>query len=294
MTRWCKLAIITDEVSQDLDTVIRFAQEFQLDGIEVRSLFGRAFKDLTKDDLTEIAKGASDAGFAIAGAASPVFKCDLDSPTQIADHVDLFKRSVEAAQLLGTDIVRVFAFLRRTHPATSDDLKRAASHFGKLLDIVEGTGIRVGLENEASCVVATGAETKEFLSHLPPHPQLTVVWDPCNVLYVPGTNDPVKDDFPMIADRVGHVHFKDARRPDSGEPAPTCLELGTGAIDFPTQLSMLKARGYSSWVALETHWRTVPLDAETQHLPAGYGFSANAEPASRICMSHLQRWIAEA
>ncbi|MEQ1862859.1 MAG: sugar phosphate isomerase/epimerase family protein [Chthoniobacteraceae bacterium] len=293
MPRWCKLAILTDEVSQDLDTVIRFAKEFSLDGIEVRSLFGRAFKDLTEKDLSEIAMAASDAGLAIAGASSPVFKCDLDSDSQIADHVDLFKRSVEAAQVLGTDIVRVFAFLRRSHPATSDDLKRAASHFPKLLDIVRGTNIRVGLENEASCIVASGPETKEFLSHLAPDPQLTVVWDPCNVIYLSGTNDPVKDDFPLIADRVGHVHFKDAKRPGD-QPAPTCLELGTGQIDFPGQLAALKSRGYNSWIALETHWRTVPLDAETQHLPAGYGFSANAEPASRICMSHLQRWIDEA
>lgn len=293
MSRWCKLAILTDEVSQDLDTVIRFAKEFQLDGIEVRSLFGRAFKDLTKSDLTDIAKGAKDAGIAIAGAASPVFKCNLDSDSEIADHIELFKRSVEAAQTLGTDIVRVFAFLRRSHPATSDDLKRAASHFPKLLDIVRGTGIRVGIENEASCIVASGPETKEFLSHLPNDLQLTVVWDPCNVLYIPGTNDPVHDDFPVIADRVGHVHFKDAKR-DNGNPAPTCLEFGTGEIDFPGQLKMLKDRGYNSWVTLETHWRTVPLDAETQHLPAGYGFSANAEPASRICLNHLERWIAEA
>lgn len=293
MSRWCKLAILTDEVSQELPDVIRFAKEFSLDGIEVRSLFGRAFKDLTKDDLTTIAAAAKDAGIAIAGAASPTFKCDLYSDSEIADHIELFKRSVEAAHTLGTDIVRVFAFLRRSHPATSDDLKRAASHFPKLLDIVRGTGIRVGIENEASCIVASGPETKEFLSHLAPDPQLTVVWDPCNVLYLAGTNDPVKDDYPVIADRIGHVHFKDAHRTD-GQPAPTCLELGTGDIDFQAQLTMLKNRGYNSWVTLETHWRTVPLDAETQHLPAGYGFSAHAEPASRICMQHLERWIAAA
>lgn len=294
MSRWCKLGILTDEVSQELDDVIRFAQEFKLDGIEVRSLFGRAFKDLTKDDLTRIAKAAKDNGFAIAGAASPVFKCNLDSDSEIADHIELFKRSVEAAQTLGTDIVRVFAFLRRSHPSTSDDLKRAASHFPKLLDIVRGTGIKVGLENESSCIVATGPETKEFLSHLPQDPQLTVVWDPCNVLYVSGKNDPVHDDFPIVADRVGHVHFKDAKRSGNGEPAPTCLELGTGSVDFPGQLKALKSRGYNGWITLETHWRVVPLDAETQHLPAGYGFSANAEPASRICMQHLQRWVDEA
>ncbi len=287
---WCRLAILTDEVSQDLDEVIRFAREERLDGIEVRSLFGRAFKDLTRDDLKLIAARASEAGLAIAGAASPVFKCDLDSPTEIAAHVELFRRAVEAAHLLGTDLVRVFAFLRRSHPATSEDLARAATHFSKLLDVVQGTGLRIGIENEASCVVANGIEMAEFWRHLPVSPQLGVVWDPCNCLYLDGDNDPVTDDFPRIADHVTHVHIKDAKR-DGHRAAPTCVEIGTGGIDFPAHLRDLKARGYRGWVTLETHWRVVPLDTETQHLPAGHAFSAHAEPASRICIRHLRGWV---
>ena len=290
---WCRLAILTDEVSQELEDVLRFAKEMQLDGIEVRSLFGRAFKDLTKEDLKRIAAAAKDAGLAIAGAASPVFKCNLDAPNEIAEHVELFKRSVEAAQILGTDLVRVFAFLRRSHPATADDLKRAASHIPKLLDVVQGTNIRIGIENEASCIVGNAAETAEFWRHLPDSRQLGVVWDPCNCLYLEGEEDPIHDGFPLIADQVIHVHIKDASR-DGRKPAPLCIEIGTGDLDFPGHLADLKTRGYRGWITLETHWRLVPLDAETQHLPAGYGFSANAEPASRICMQHLKGWVAAA
>lgn len=290
---WSRLAILTDEVSQNLDDVLRFAAEERLDGIEVRSLFGRAFKDLTKEDLELISAKSRDAGLAIAGCASPVFKCDLDSPSEISAHVDLFKRAVEAAHVLGTDMVRVFAFLRRSHPATQEDLKRAASHFPRLLEVVQGTGIRIGIENEASCVVGNGAETAEFWRHLPESPQFGVVWDPCNCLYLDGVNDPVKDDYPLVAPQVSHVHIKDAKR-DGSKAAPTCIEIGTGDLDFPAQLGALKAQGYRGWITLETHWRVVPLDEATQHLPAGYGFSANAEPASRICIGHLRKWIAEA
>jgi hypothetical protein len=56
----------------------------------------------------------------------------------------------------------------------------------------------------------------------------------------------------------------------------------------------LKTNGYRSWVTLETHWRVVPLDHESQHLPAGHAFSANAEPASRICIANLRRMLDEA
>jgi sugar phosphate isomerase/epimerase len=293
MNRWCRLAILTDEVSQELDVVIRFARDFQLDGIELRSVAGKAFKDLTIPEIRSIAARCHDNGFVICGCATPVFKCNIDDPAAIAEHVDLFRRSLDAAKEADCKMVRVFTFLRRGHPTTSSDLERAATHFHALLDAAKGSDICIGVENEASCLVGTGAETKKFLSHLPEDPQLGVVWDPCNVVYLDGTNDPVHDDYPLIANRVRHVHLKDASRTD-GKAAQRCVELGSGGIDFIAQLAALKSNGYSDWITLETHWRSVPLDDESQHLPAGYAFSAHAEPASRICMGHLQRWIAAA
>jgi L-ribulose-5-phosphate 3-epimerase len=287
MNRWCKLAILTDEVSQDLADVIRFAQEFRLDGIELRSLFGKAFKDLSPAEIREVRDRCRDAGLAVAGCATPVFKCALDDPAAIAEHVELFRRSADAARELGCDVVRVFTFLRRTHPATADEIARAASHFPQLIEIAREIGVRVGVENEASCIVGSGTETREFLRHLPVTPELGVVWDPCNVLYLDDARDPVREEFPEIADRVIHVHVKDARR-DGTRAAQTCVELGTGELDFPAQFAALRERGYGGWITLETHWRTVALDAESQHLPAGHAFSANAEPASRICMATLQ------
>jgi sugar phosphate isomerase/epimerase len=285
-----KLSILTDEVSQDLTDVLRFAKDLQIEGIELRSLNGKAFKDLSPSEIKEVRSRCDDEGLKISGAATPVFKCDLDSPEQIAAHLELFQRSVEAALTLGCEVVRVFTFLRRSHPATSEDLKRAASHFPKLLELVRGTPAIVGVENEASCIVATGGETREFLSHLPRDPQLGVVWDPCNVIYLDNVGDPVHDEYPKIAEQVIHVHIKDAKR-EGTKAALECVEIGTGEIDFPGQFAALREHGYDGWVTLETHWRSVRLDPESQHLPAGYAFSANAEPASRICMAHLKRMV---
>ena len=290
MPSWCRLAILSDEVSQDLNDLLRFAREFGLDGIELRSLFGQAFKDLSRAQITEVAHRCREAGLAVAGCATPVFKCPLGSSSEIAAHLELFRRSIEFAQILGCDLLRVFTFLRRTHPANSDDLARAATHFPPLLDLVRGTGLRIGVENESSCIMATGAETREFLGHLPDDPQLGIVWDPCNVLYLDGGNDPVHDDFPQVADRIIHMHVKDALR-DGTNAATSCVELGTGQVDFPAQFRALKERGFRGWITLETHWRTIALDEASRHLPAGHGFSANAEPASRICMARLQTLV---
>jgi sugar phosphate isomerase/epimerase len=292
MNRWCKLAILTDEVSQDLSTILRFAKDFSLDGIELRSVGGKAFRDLSPGEISEIAARCRDAGLTVCGCATPVFKCPVDSKPDIAEHVDLFRRSLDAAHTLNAGIVRVFTFLRRDKLTADDDLRRAADAFPALLDAARGSGIIVGVENEASCLVGHGREMAAFLAHLPENPQLGVVWDPCNVLYLEGDNDPVRDDFPLIASRVMHVHVKDAKR-NGTQPAETCVELGAGQVDLPAQLSVLRERGYHDWITLETHWRTVPLDSESQHLPAGHAFSANAEPASRVCMEHLQRFVAD-
>ena len=142
MKCWCPLSILTDEVSQDLGAAIRFAQEFELDGIELRSLHGKAFRDLTPAEIREVRQRCDDAGLRVSGVATPVFKCQLEAPEEIREHVELFKRSVEAAQVLGCEIVRVFAFLRRSHPATSEELARAAGHFPALLEAARGSGTR--------------------------------------------------------------------------------------------------------------------------------------------------------
>src|SRR3954470_21318155 len=92
--------ILSDEVSQDLPVIRAFVREFKLPGIELRSFSGRAFKDLTRDDVTLIADTARDEGWKIFGCSTPVFKCALDDAAAIREHREIFQRSLEAARSL--------------------------------------------------------------------------------------------------------------------------------------------------------------------------------------------------
>lgn len=288
-----KLGIIGDEVSQELPEVIAFAREFGLDGVEIRSVFGRAFKDLTPDDVSTIGSQLAEAGLKVAGCASPVFKCELDDETEIAGHMDIFKRSLEIARQWDCGMVRVFTFLRRSEQSTGEEIRRAAEKCAPLVDWARDAGVALGIENEFSTIVGTGPECVEFLKTLGNPEGVGIVWDPCNVLYLAGTNDPVHDDFPVVRDAVIHVHIKDAAR-DGAKPAESCVEVGRGGLDLPAQMKMLKAASFDGWVTLETHWRVKALDKETTHLPAGYGFSEGGAEASRICMKNLQEMIQNA
>jgi sugar phosphate isomerase/epimerase len=127
------ITIISDEVSQDLPVISAFVREFRLPGIELRSLNGRAFKDLTRSDIAEVNTASRAEGWRVVGCATPVFKCDLDDTTAIAAHRDIFKRSLEVAHELNADLLRVFTFLRTPHPAEPAKQQRVIEHLHGLV-----------------------------------------------------------------------------------------------------------------------------------------------------------------
>ncbi len=290
MPVWCQLSILSDEVSQDLGDVIRFAQEFGLDGIELRSLGGKAFRDLSLGEIREVRLRCEAAGLLISGCATPVFKCEVDSASQIAEHLELFRRAAEMAHELRCSLLRVFTFLRRSPASTADELRRAADAFSPLVEVARAAGVKIGVENEASCIAGSGREMREFLGHLSGAEEVGVVWDPCNVLFLEHAQRPFPEDYAAVAERVVHVHVKDARR-EHGAPAQSCVELGQGELDWAGQFTALRRRGYRGWITLETHWRAAALDPASQHLPAGHAFSAGAEAASRICLPQLRKLL---
>jgi sugar phosphate isomerase/epimerase len=284
-----RFTVISDEISQDLPVLVRFVKEFQLPGLELRSMFGRAFKDLTAADIAEIKRTARGEGWKIFGCSSPVFKCDIDDAAAVRAHHDEFKRSLAVAQDLDCDLIRVFTFLRRSPAENAALLPRVVEQLQKLAEFTAGTRVRLGIENEHSCILGTGLEAAVFLAALP-DPRFGIVWDPCNVLYVPGAPDQATAGFAAIASRIHHIHVKDARRvtPKPGALQAVASPVGLGDVGWKAHLAAIQRSGYSGLFSLETHWRVIQIAEADLHLPAGYGFSRGGEEASRICLHNLR------
>lgn len=289
-----RFSIITDEVSQDLPVIAAFLREFQLPGFELRSLNGRAFKDLTKEDVAAVAAMARDGGFKIFGCSTPVYKCQLGDAAGTREHLDIFKRSLDTARALNCDLVRVFTFLRQPNPLGDGRLPRIVEGLQELVRLAKGSGVRIGVENENSCMVGTADEMLAVLAGLPAD-QVGAIWDPCNVLYVPGAAAPSPNDIPRLASRLFHVHLKDAaRKPhgEKGELQAMGVPIGAGEVNWRGHLQALDQAGYKGLLSLETHWRLQKIDEKLLHLPAGHAFSAGGEAASKICM-HILKAMAE-
>ncbi len=288
-----KIAIITDEVSQDLDQVLAFAREFSLDGLEIRSLWNKLPHELTDEEAARIKEGAAEAGLAICGVATPVLKCDVEKDGEIPGQVDCLRKSLRRAEEWGAPMIRTFTGWRTKEPQKV--FPRAVEVYREhLLPVIEGSSVFLGVENEFSTNVATGAESREFLSLLD-SPRAKLVWDPCNILYLPDFSDPFEENFPAVRDLIGHVHVKDAVRTDGKKEAPAeSVALGDGGARLLDNLKALHADGYRGWISLETHWRLQQqLDEGVTRSPKGESFSSGAEPASRECMKRLKQWLSE-
>ena len=283
-----KQAVFSDEVSQDLERAIAVCQRFGLEGIELRSVWGhKAPQDIPDSDAERIKKMLGDANLQVCCIASPFFKCDIDSPAEIAQHHDILRRCGELAHAFGISLVRGFTFWRKG----DYDKARILGLYQPVVKILEEHDILLGIENEASTFIGTGHRLADFLDDLDSG-RVGAIWDACNVMYDNEDPEvPYPDGYEAIKPRIVHVHIKDSKPNDKGEQE--CCPIGEGDIDYEGQFAALFDDEYEGWVSLETHWRPVALSKEQVDKPGGADYSSGAEQASVICLANMQRIIKE-
>jgi len=256
------IAAITDEFSPDLATAAQSMREVGMTAAELRMVFGKNIIDLTDEELDRAQQIVADHGLKIISIASPLLKCVLpyapaiDSRFQqdifaskhtFEDQPRLTERAFEIARRTGARIVRVFSYWRTVEPEKCFD--RIVAALRGLTEKAANHDLIIGLENEHACNIATGAETARVLDAIA-HPNLKVVWDPCNAL-VSGENPFPEGYRRMAADRIVHVHAKDCF---VNNHTPTFGPLGECGIDWRGQIRALVSDGYQGYISLETHW----------------------------------------
>lgn len=285
-----KLAVFSDEVSQDLSRAIAVANDFGLDGLEIRSVWDKGADKLTVADAHNIITQMGDAGLQVSALSTPFLKCPISDDGAIRQHLDLLKRCLDVAETLGTSMLRIFTFWRMEDPESHwpaiVELLRE-----QVLPIVENCPVTLAIENEASTTIGSGDELHRFLQLLCV-PAIRGLWDPCNILFLGPDYTIYPDEYESCKDDIVHVHLKDAVWNGSTNAAE-CVILGEGIIRIADQLERLHRDGYRDWLALETHWRPTQLTEAEMNLPGGSNFSKDGEYASRICLERLKAMLAE-
>lgn len=258
---WSRLSLLTDEIAKTPADAIAFCHQYGVKWVELRAVPGGggtyAFLDEAK--LKPAAAELKQAGLKVSFLNTPMLKFTMpgteparrrtETPEQKLKREDREKRqfdtrledlkkAIRAAHIFNVKDVRVFTFSRVADPAAL--LPKIAPVLDEMAAIAEKDGVRLLVENEASCNVATSAELKAICA-LVGRKGFGINWDPVNAM---GLKEKAWPDgyreLPMK--RVGNVQMK-AR----------ALVIGPEFVDWKSIFEALGRDGYKGKVGLETH-----------------------------------------
>ncbi|MGW5685417.1 sugar phosphate isomerase/epimerase family protein [Nonomuraea sp. NPDC003754] len=277
-----RLAVINDEVHQDLSVVARTARSCGFSGIEIRSLANTPPHRLGDEQLAQARRTVSEHGLEVAGFCPPAMKCDLPRTDEDVGRVRaLLIRAVEQARLLGAPHVRAFTFYRDGAP----DPVSAAQVAREVLHGVSMSGVQLLVETGTRTNTPTIALIMTFLDVLG-HSDVGILWDPGNSVFSGRHRAPFPEEYRIGSALIRHVHVKD--------PAGTTgyVRLGEGDLPWAEIVAALAADGYEGWLSLETHWRHGRvLTREERDRPWGEAFTEGGHAASVECMRWLKRLV---
>jgi len=243
------------DAAPDFPGRIRAAHAAGLDAVE--------FWHWRNKDIDSIATALRETGLPLAAmVAEPMIA--LTDPANHEDFLAGLAESVAVAQRLGCPVL--IAQTGDDLPGRSRAEQRAAlvAVLGRAADVLEGSGVRLGIEPLNTLVDHPGyylwdtAEGLDILGEVN-RPEIGMTYD----IYHSGVmGEQTQAVIGDSAARIVHLHVAD--HPGRGAP-------GSGTLDLDARLSWLHARGYAGFVGLEYR----PAGATVAPLPR-----AVARPAS--------------
>ncbi|MCE5309494.1 MAG: sugar phosphate isomerase/epimerase [Acidobacteriales bacterium] len=256
-----RFSALTDEIGASEQEAFDFAKQYGLRWIEVRGVPGgrRDYVDLPAAELHAFAKKVRDHGLKVSYLDAPLLKFALpgfepverakdtagqrakraaEGDRRFTRRMDDLRLALDAAEILGTRKVRVFAFQRVREREKA--MPRVAEILAGMAETAGRRGIHLLLENEGSCNVATCAEAAELLKMVPSK-WFGFNWDCLNG--VGYKENPFPEAYSIIPkDRLGNVHIKGR----SVLPGPY-------RMDWTAVFKALERDGYKGEIGLETH-----------------------------------------
>jgi sugar phosphate isomerase/epimerase len=255
------LSIVTDEISQDLEHALQVCQDLEVDTVELREVDGSNIVFHDAASLQRIKSILQQKGFRVCSIASPFLKCPLGpggpavQATETADSEQarqwqILQHSFELADFFDAPFVRTFSFLRVPDPTSVRDT--VLEVIAEAVQRTEKAGLKLILENEHACNIATGAETGWLLERIASS-SFGVIWDPGNAANLEPR--PFPEGYAYVRKRVLHMHVKDMNKQfPHVEKAQRYVRIGDGSIDYTGQFRALAADGYNGMISLETHY----------------------------------------
>lgn len=236
------LSAFGDEIDDDLDKQLSVLTSEQVYHLELRGAWGTNVLDLDAAQLQRARATLQAHGCALSAIGSPIGKTDITQPREV--ELERLDRAINAANVLGTRLIRVFSF----YIPKGEHAKYRAEVMARMSLLTEraaAAGMTLVHENERGIYGDFPERCQDILATVNA-PTLRAAFDPAN--FVVDKIRPMVQAWPLLADYTTHVHIKDALLADG-----TIRPAGEGDGDVPGLPKALVERNYNGFLTLEPH-----------------------------------------
>ena len=216
-----------------------------------------------------------DAGLQVVGLASGLGRPESFTGAPAEAELDGVRRALEAADVLGAGLLRLWGGADGMSVDDSGDLAAAAAWYGRAAAIAAEAGVRVTIEIHAQGLASSTAATCRLVDAID-HPNLGAALDTGNLHAAAGSVGAA--DVAQLGSRIFDVHVKDMRGLSDADGHTlevdgryyVHLPLGRGDVRNGETLRQLAAGGYAGWIANESEcawpdWETSVAAAKHEY-----------------------------
>lgn len=239
-----KIYAFADEASANIDKQIKAMKENRLDGLEIRNVDGVNIAEISDSKAKEVRKKLDNACLRVWTIGSPIGKIDIEKD-DFALHTEKFKRTLELADILGAENIRLFSFF--TPAENRDSYKdKVIERLGTFCEIAKGSSITLCHENEKGIYGDTPERCLEILNEF--DGRLGCVFDPAN--FIQCGCEPFEYSYNLLKTHITYLHIKDALKNGTVVPA------GMGVGSIPELLAVINRVHKGDFIlTIEPHLR---------------------------------------
>lgn len=263
-----KIYAFADEASPWMREQIAAMKENNIDGLEIRNVDKVNVADISDSKAREVKKMMDEANLKVWSIGSPIGKIDMEKDDFLL-HTEKFKRTLETAEILGAENIRLFSFF--TPQENRGDYKnQVIERLAGFLELAKNSKITLCHENEKGIYGDIPERCLEIHRALP---EMKAIFDPAN--YIQCGVDTLMA-WEMLKPYVKYLHIKDALTDGSVVPA------GKGAGNISYILDDFRKNG-GQCVTIEPHLtvfdglKSLEKEEESSVVGNVYRYASNEE-----------------
>lgn len=263
-----KIYAFADEASPWIQEQIVAMKENKIDGLEIRNVDKVNVADISDSKAREVKKMMDEANLKVWSIGSPIGKIDMEKDDFLL-HTEKFKRTLEIAEILGAENIRLFSFF--TPQENRGDYKnQVIERLAGFLELAKNSKITLCHENEKGIYGDIPERCLEIHRALP---EMKAIFDPAN--YIQCGVDTLMA-WEMLKPYVKYLHIKDALTDGSVVPA------GKGAGNISYILDDFRKNG-GQCVTIEPHLtvfdglKSLEKEEESSVVGNVYRYASNEE-----------------